>query len=64
MLPVYLHICEQALNTLHHINREKLFTENSAMARLWDILSRVGDQLTPEIYSSKTYGFTKLQNRT
>ena len=25
-------------NTIHHIKRAKLFTENSAMARLWDIL--------------------------
>ena len=31
-------ICEQASNTLHHINRVELFTENSAMARLRDIL--------------------------
>ena len=30
-------ICEQASYTLHHINRAKLFTENSAMARLRDI---------------------------
>ena len=31
-------ICEQASYTLHHINRAKLFTENSAMARIRDIL--------------------------
>ena len=31
-------ICEQASYTLHHIIRAKLFTENSAMARLRDIL--------------------------
>ena len=31
-------ICEQASYTLHHINRAKLFTENSTTARLRDIL--------------------------
>ena len=31
-------ICEQASYTLHHINRAKLFTENSAMARIRDTL--------------------------
>ena len=30
--------CEQASNTLHHINRANFFKENSAMARLRDIL--------------------------
>ena len=29
---------EQASYTLHHINRVKLFTEHSAMARLWEFL--------------------------
>ena len=36
--PVKEQIFEQASNTLHHINRAKLFTENSAIARLRDIL--------------------------
>ena len=36
--PVKEQICEQASYNLHHINRAKLFTENSAMARLQDIL--------------------------
>ena len=31
-------IREQTSYTLHHIDRAKLFTENSAMARLRDIL--------------------------
>ena len=35
--PVQEQIFEQASNTLHHINRTKIFTEISAMARLWDI---------------------------
>ena len=35
-------ICEQASYTLHHLNRAKLFTENSAMARLRDILKGWG----------------------
>ena len=30
-------ICEQASYTLYHINRAKLFTENSAVARLRDL---------------------------
>ena len=31
-------VYEQASYTLHHIYRVKLFTENSAMARLWEFL--------------------------
>ena len=37
-------MCEHASNTLGHINRVKIFTENSAMARL----GQVGGQLTPK----------------
>ena len=49
-------ICEQASHTgLHHINGVKPFTENSAMAKLWDILG-VEAPLTPEMYSSETHG--------
>ena len=44
-MPVKEQICEQASYTLHHINRVKLFTENSAMARLWDILSGWGSAI-------------------
>ena len=40
--PVKWQICEQASNTLHRINRVKLFTENSAMARLRDTLKGWG----------------------
>ena len=52
-LSVWEHICEQASNNLHHINRAKLFAENSAMARLRDIVRGWG-QLTREIYSNET----------
>ena len=38
-----------------YINRVKLFTENSAMARLRDILAGQG-KLTPEKYSNETHG--------
>ena len=38
-----------------HINRAKRFTENSAMARLQDILRGWG-QLTPKTYLSETHG--------
>ena len=38
ILPVEEHICDQSLYTLYRINWAKLFTENSAMARLLDIL--------------------------
>ena len=38
-------ICEQASYTLHHINSAKLFSENSAMARLRDILRDWGSAL-------------------
>ena len=58
-MPVKYQICEQALNTLHHINRAKLLTENFAMAGLHDILWG-GGQLTPEIHSSDAH-FTKLR---
>ena len=40
--PVKEQIFEQASNTLHHINRAKLFTKNSAVARLQDILGGWG----------------------
>ena len=43
-------IFEQALNTLHRINRAKLFTENSGFG----ISLQVGGQLTPKIYSIET----------
>ena len=36
--PFKQQICEQASNILHHINCAELFAENSAMARLRDIL--------------------------
>ena len=39
-------MCEQASNTLNHINRAELFKKKTAMARLWDILKGWG-QLTP-----------------
>ena len=48
-------ICEQASYTLHLINRAKLFTENSAMARLWDILRGWGSAVPPQ--HMWTHGF-------
>ena len=33
-MPVKYQICEQASNTLHHINRAKIFTENSVMKEI------------------------------
>ena len=42
---VYEQNSQQASNTFNHINRVKLFTENSALARLQDIL-RVWSNLT------------------
>ena len=35
-------ICEQASSTVHHINRAKPFTENSAVAKLQDIVRGLG----------------------
>ena len=49
-------ICEQASNTLHHINRVKLFTENSAMARLRDILKGWGPG-DPNILKQDSFHF-------
>ena len=45
-------IFEQASNTLHHINRAKLFTENSLPWLGSGISLGVGGQLTPKIYWS------------
>ena len=49
-LSVKEQICEQASYTLHHIDRAKLFTENSAMARLGDILRGWGVSCPPAAY--------------
>ena len=54
------HICEQPSNALHHINRMKLFTENSAMSRLQDILRGWG-RLSPETYLSESHDFNTLR---
>ena len=54
-------ICEQASNTLHHINRAKIFTENFAMTRLRDILIEGWGPTDPHIYSSKAH---KTENGT
>ena len=43
---------QQASNTLHHINRAKLSTENSAMARLRDILRSWGPDVPKDLYLS------------
>ena len=55
-------ISKQVSNTLHHMNRAraKTFTENSAMARLRDILRGLGPA-APEMCLSKIHGFTKLR---
>ena len=37
--------CEKASYTLHHINRAKFSTENSAMARLRDILKVMSHEI-------------------
>ena len=42
-------ICEQASYTLHHINRVKLYTENSDMAGLRDILRGGGLAVPPRL---------------
>ena len=44
-------ICEQVSYTLHHINRAKLFTVNSATSRLRDILRDWG-KLSPAAYAN------------
>ena len=44
---------EQASNIIHHINRAKLLTENSVIARPWDILSGWGT--TDPLQSIHTY---------
>ena len=52
-----IEICEQASITLHHINRAKLYSENSASG----ISFGVGGQLTPEMYSREAHGYIKLR---
>ena len=42
LVSVQEQISKQASHTFHRITREKRFTENSAMARLWDILRSLG----------------------
>ena len=56
---VYEQICERASNTHHHINRAKRFTENSAMARLWDILMGRGPIVTKDLYYSTWIGLKR-----
>ena len=53
-------ISKQVSNTLHHMNSAKTFTENSAMARLRDILRGLGPA-APEMCLSEIHGFTKLR---
>ena len=54
-------ICEQASYTLHHINRAKLFTENSAMARLRDILRGWGSAVP--LQHTMTHGLLRESRR-
>ena len=51
-------ICEQASSTLHHINREKLVTDTSAMAWLWGIFRgwEPAEPADPQNYSCETHG--------
>ena len=61
-MPAKYQICEQALNTLHHINKAKPLAENSAMARLRDILSGLGP--ADPRNTLKRYSFHKTENGT
>ena len=60
LIPAKSKICEQASNTLQHINSAKISTKRSSMAGSGISLGACG-QLTSKLYSSVTHGFTILR---
>ena len=61
IISLYAQVCEQTSNSLYHINRAKPSMENSAIARLQDIL-RVWEPADPRNMLKRDSWFHKTEN--